>query len=399
MSTLPKNILRNVLEEGNIKTASNLHSYLKDMFKDLIQEALEAELEVNLGYSKGDKKNKSTTNRRNGHSTKNIKSQFGQMDIAVPRDRDGEFEPIIVPKGKRDISGIEETVISLYADGMSTRDINKQMHSIYGIDLSAEMVSKITDKVIPHVKEWQNRPLDPMYPFVFLDAIHFKVRENNVIVSKAAYVVLGINQDGFKEVLGIWIGHNETSKFWLGVLNHLKNRGLQDVMIFCVDGLNGFKQALEATFPNSEMQRCIIHQIRGTLKYVPYKDRKAFANDLKSIYTAVDEKSGYEALQEVKETWSNKYPNAINSWENNWDTLSTFFKYAAPIRKIIYTTNIIESLNRQYRKVTKTKTVFPSDESLEKMLYLATMDISKKWSRRYGAEGMEPKVWRLGFDT
>lgn len=383
MSTLKKELLREMITDGNLKTAGDLHSYLKHLFKDTLQEMLEAELDMELGYSKRDRKSKDIDNRRNGYTSKNVKTKFGQMQLDIPRDRNGDFEPAVVPKNKRNISGIEDKIISLYARGMSTRDIHDQINEIYGIEVSSEMVSKITDTILPEVKEWQNRPLHAMYPFVFMDAIHFKVRQDNQIVSKAAYIVLGVNKDGLKEVLGIWIGENETSKFWLSVLNSLKNRGLKDVMVFCVDGLSGFKQALEATFPNSEIQRCIIHQIRNTLQYVPYKDRKSFAKDLKTIYSAVDEKSGYSALEDVKEVWESKYPFAIQSWETNWDVLSTFFKYPYEVRKIIYTTNIIESLNRQYRKVTKTKSVFPSDESLEKILYLATKNISKKWTRRY----------------
>ncbi|WP_425449739.1 IS256 family transposase [Dethiothermospora halolimnae] len=383
MSTLSKEILRQIITDGDLKTTGDLQSYLKDMFKGALQEMLEAELDIELGYQKGDRKNKKTPNRRNGHSQKKMKTQFGEMELNVPRDRNGEFEPKVVPKNKRNISGIEQKIISLYARGMSTRDIHDQINEIYGIEVSAEMVSKITEKIIPEINQWQSRPLDPMYPFVFMDAIHFKVRQDNQIVKKAAYVVLAVNKDGLKNVLGIWIGENETSKFWLSVLNSLKNRGLEDVMVFCVDGLSGFNQAIEATYPNAEVQRCIIHQIRNTLKYVPYKDRKKLAKDLKTIYTAPDEESGFEALMGVRETWDKKYPYAIKSWEDNWDSLSTFFKYSNDVRKIIYTTNIIESLNRQYRKVTKTKSIFPSDESLEKILYLATKNITKKWSRRY----------------
>ncbi len=383
MSNLKKEFLREMITDGDLKTTGDLHSYLKDLFKDTLQEMLEAELDMELGYPKRDRKSKDTDNRRNGHTQKNVKTQFGQMQLDIPRDRNGDFEPVVVPKNKRNISGIEDKIISLYARGMSTRDIHDQINDIYGIEVSAEMVSKITDMILHEIKDWQSRPIEAMYPFVFMDAIHFKVRQDNQIVSKAAYIVLGVNTDGLREVLGIWIGENETSKFWLSVLNNLKNRGLKDVMVFCVDGLSGFKQALEATFPNSEVQRCIIHQIRNTLKYVPYKDRKPFAKDLKTIYSAVDEKSGFLALEDVKAAWASKYPFAIQSWEANWDVLSTFFKYPYEVRKIIYTTNIIESLNRQYRKVTKTKSVFPSDESLEKILYLATKNISKKWTRRY----------------
>jgi len=383
MSTFPKEVLRDMIKDGNLKTAGDLHSYLKDIFKDILQEMLEAELEVELGYAKGDKKNKQTDNRRNGYSEKSVKTQFGEIPIEVPRDRNGDFEPIVVPKNKRDISGIEEKVISLYSRGMSTRDIHNQIRDIYGIELSAEMVSKITDSIIPGIKEWQNRPLEPIYPFVFMDAIHYKVREEGRIKNKAAYVVLGANIDGYKDVLGIWIGENESSKFWLGVLNDLKNRGVEEVLIFSVDGLTGLKEAIEATYPNAEIQRCIIHQLRNSFKYVSYKDLREFSNDFKSIYKAVNEEVALDNLTKAEEKWGKKYPYAFKSWEMNWDVISPFFKYPGEIRTIMYTTNIIEGFHRQLRKVTKTKSVFPSDQALEKILYLATQNITKRWTQRY----------------
>lgn len=383
MSTLSKEQIRDLIATSNITTVDDITSTLKDMFKDVLQEMLEAELDDHLGYGKYNVSEKETTNSRNGYSKKNLKTEFGNVDIDVPRDRNGDFKPQIVPKHKRDISGLEQKIISLYARGMSTRDIHDQIKELYEIEISAEMVSNITNKILPKINDWQIRPLDKMYTFVFMDAIHYKVREDNHIVSKAAYVVLGVNQDGFKEVLAIYIGENETSKFWLSVLNGLKNRGVEDVMVFCVDGLNGFKQAIEATYPNAQVQRCIIHQIRTSLKYVPYKDRKKFAADLRTIYTAPTEEDGLNALINIKDKWEKKYPYSIKSWENNWDTLSTFFAYPKDIRKIIYTTNVIESLNRQYRKVTKNKGIFPSDDSLMKMLFLATGNITKKWTRRY----------------
>lgn len=383
MSTLPKEVLREMINDGNLKTAGDLHSYLKDMFKDVLQEMLEAELEIELGYSKGDKKNKNTDNRRNGYTNKTVKTQFGEIPLEVPRDRNGEFEPVVVPKNKRDISGIEEKVISLYARGMSTRDIHDQLKDIYGIELSADMVSKITDSIIPHIKEWQNRPLEPIYPFVFMDAIHYKVREDGQIKSKAAYVVLGVNLDGFKDVLGIWIGESESSKFWLGVLNDMKNRGLKDVLIFSVDGLNGLKEAILAAYPKAEIQRCIIHQLRNSFRYVSYKDLKEFSRDFKEVYKAVNEEEASLKLVELEEKWGKKYPYAIKSWEMNWDVISPFFKYPDHIRRIMYTTNIIEGFHRQLRKVTKTKSVFPSDQALEKMLYLASQNVTKKWTQRY----------------
>lgn len=383
MSTLPKEVLRKMIDDGNLKTAGDLHSYLKDMFKDALQEMLEAELEVELGYSKGDKKNKHTNNRRNGYTQKTVKTQFGELPIEVPRDRNSEFEPVVVPKNKRNISGIEDKVISLYARGMSTRDIHDQVKDIYGIELSADMVSKITNRIIPEIKEWQNRPLDTVYPFVFMDAIHYKVREDGQIKNKAAYVVLGVDLDGFKDILGIWIGENESSKFWLGVLNDLKNRGVQDVLIFSVDGLTGIKEAITAAYPKSEIQRCIIHQLRNSFKYVSYKHLREFANDFKSVYKAVNEEEALENLAKIEEKWSNKYPHPINSWERNWDVLSPFFKYPDYIRSIMYTTNIIEGFHRQLRKVTKTKTIFPSDQTLEKILFLASQNVIKKWTQRY----------------
>ncbi|ABR47789.1 transposase, mutator type [Alkaliphilus metalliredigens QYMF] len=380
MSTVSKKVLREMITGGDLKTAGDLQSYLKELFKDTLQEMLEAEIESDLGYEKGDRKNKNTQNRRNGYSEKTVKSKFGEMEIEVPRDRNGEFEPVVVPKNKRDISGIEEKVISLYARGMSTRDIHDQIQDIYGIEISAEMVSKITDKVIPQVKEWQNRALEAIYPFVFMDAIHYKVREDGQIKSKAAYVVLGIAMDGMKDILGIWIGESESSKFWLGILNDLKNRGVNDVLIFSVDGLAGMKEAIQASFPKSEIQRCVIHQLRYSFKYVNYKDRKEFAKDFKEVYTAVNEKAGHEKLMELENKWGKKYPYAIKSWDANWDVLSPFFKFPSEVRKIMYTTNMIEGLHRQFRKVTKTKSIFPSDQALEKMLFLASQNIMKKWT-------------------
>ena len=267
------------------------------------------------------------------------------MKIDIPRDRAGEFEPKIIPKYQRNINGIEEKVTALYAAGMTTRDISEQIKKLYDVDISAEMVSNITNRIIPIVTEWQNRPLENTYSFVFMDAIHYKVREDKQIIVKAAYVVLGVNMDGEKEVLGIWIGANESSKFWLSVLNDLKNRGVQNVLVFCVDGLNGFKEAIGAVYPFAKIQRCIIHQIRASMKYIPHRDRKIFVADLKTVYGAVNENEAYENLQSMKGEWGDKYPNAIKSWEDNWDNIITFLAFPDYIRKIMYTTNIIESLH------------------------------------------------------
>lgn len=282
---------------------------------------------------------------------------------------------------------------------MTTRDISEQIKNLYDVEISAETVSNITNRILPLVNEWQNRPLEKTYSFIFMDAIHYKVREDKQVVVKAAYVVIGVNLDGYKEVLGIWIGANESSKFWLSVLNDLKHRGVQNVLIFCVDGLNGFKEAIGAAFPFSKIQRCIIHQIRSSMKYIPYKDRKAFVADLKTVYTAVNADVAMENLIELREKWEHKYPNAIKSWEDNWDNLSTFFEFSPYIRKIIYTTNIIESLNSQFRKVTKTKLIFPNDESLMKMLYLATEKIHSKWTRNYANWDLVINELNIIFDN
>lgn len=383
MGTIPKNVLREIIKENDFKNPGEIYAYLKDAFKDLLQEMLEAEMDVYLGYDKNDVKNKQTDNYRNGHSQKTVKSQYGEVDLSIPRDRKGEFEPKIVPKYKRDISEIEEKIISLYARGMSTRDIHDQIKDLYGIDVSAEMVSKITERIVPEIREWQNRPLNAIYPFVFMDAIHYKIREDGHILNCAAYVVIGVGIDGIKDILGIWIGENESSKFWLGVLNELKNRGVEDVLMFCVDGLTGLKEAIETAFPKSEVQRCIIHQLRNSFKYVSYKDLKIFSKDFKQVYTAASEDIAMEKFYEIKEKWGKQYPFAIRSWENNWDVISPFFKFPDEVRKIIYTTNIIEGLHRQFRKVTKSKSMFPSDQSLEKMLYLASLNVMKKWTQRY----------------
>lgn len=278
---------------------------------------------------------------------------------------------------------IEDKVISMYSKGMSQRDVAAHIEEMYGIPLSASTISKMTDKILPLIEEWQNRPLQDHYTFVFMDAIHYKVKDSNRIIKKAAYIVIGVDEDGYKDVLGIWIGGNETSKFWLKVLTDLRNRGVMRVDIFSVDGLPGFKEAIKASYPESVVQRCVIHQIRSSTKYVSYKDIKALMVDLKLVYKAVNEEEGYRNLELFKEKWGDKYPTCVKSWYDNWDVISPFFAYSEPIRKIMYTTNVIENLNRAYRKVTKGKAVFPTDQALMKSLYLATMDAIKKWNMRY----------------
>lgn len=375
-------ILRYLIQDYGVKNTKDIQYMLKDLFSSTIQEMLEAELEEHLGYERYDNQNKSTSNSRNGYRTKKVKSDFGEVKLNIPRDRNGDFQPRVIQNYENDISGIEDQVIGMYSKGMSTRDIAAHLKSIYGIDISHTLVSKITDRVLPLANEWQNRALDAIYPIVFMDAVHYKVRVEGRIINKAAYVAIGINLEGAKEVLGIWIGENESSKYWLKVLTELKNRGIKDILIASVDGLTGFSEAIKAVFPNTEIQRCVVHQIRNTLGYVSYKHRKEFARDLKSVYTAVNEEVALNELALLEEKWNDKYAIALRSWRNNWDDLSTYFKYPQEIRTLIYTTNAMESYNRQLRKVTKSKAVFPSDTSLHKSLYLATIDISDKWTQK-----------------
>ena len=370
-----------LMKETEITDVVGLQGLLKEMLKNGIETLLSAELDEELGYKRYDN-SIDKTNYRNGTSKKTVRSDLGEIELNIPRDRNSEFEPQIVPKNSRNISAIEDKVISMYAKGMTTRDISDHIEDIYGMPLSAQSISRMTDKIMPLVEEWQNRPLCEHYYFVFMDAIHYKVKQNNRIVSKAAYVVIGIDDDGYKDVLGIWIGENETSKFWLKVLTDLKNRGVKKVDIFSVDGLPGFEQAILATYPESIVQRCIIHQIRYSTKYVNYKHRKELINDLKSVYKAANEEEGYRMLEEFEEKWGKTYPTCVKSWKNNWNVISPFFAYSENIRKIMYTTNIIENLNRQYRKVTKGKSIFPTDSSLLKALFLATRDATKKWTSR-----------------
>ncbi|NTZ16249.1 IS256 family transposase [Paenibacillus sp. JMULE4] len=382
MGLWSKEQLRAFIKENKLVTAQDAQNALKDLFAETLQEMLEAEMETHLGYEKHDVKNKQTTNSRNGKSKKKITSEYGDQEIAVPRDRLGEFEPLVVKKHQSNVTGIEDQIIALYAKGVSTREIQDHLQNLYGIDVSPTMISNVTNKIVPLIKEWQNRPLQSVYAVVFLDAIHFKVKQDGAIVNKAAYMVIGIDLDGNKDVLGMWIGENESAKFWLSVLNDLKNRGVQDILITCVDNLTGFSQAIAACYPKTEIQKCIIHQIRNSTRYVSYKDLKKVTADLKPIYKAATEEMALVELDRFEETWGAKYPLIIRSWRSNWDELATFFKYPPELRKLIYTTNMIESYHRQLRKVTKGKSIFPSDEALLKMLYLVTMDVTRKWTGR-----------------
>jgi putative transposase len=375
-----KEMLRTLRENYDPQSAGDVQAMLRDLLGDMLQEMLEAEMDDHLGYSKYDYKNKETDDSRNGYSPKTVVSSVGEIDLDIPRDRKAEFEPQIVQKHQTDISNIEDQVLSMYAKGMTTRDISTHLHDVYGVDASAEMISHMTDRILPIAKEWQNRPLERKYAIVFMDAVHFHVREDNRTVKKAVYVAIGTRLSGQREVLGMWIGGNESAKYWLGVLNEIKNRGVEDIMIVSVDGLTGFGDAINAVFPQAEIQRCIVHQIRYTTKFVSYKDIKSFMKDLKLVYKADTEELALEALDDLDEKWGKKYPSSISSWRNNWPQLSTYFKYPSEIRKLIYTTNSIENFNRQLRKVTKSKTIFPTDDALFKMLYLAMIDITKKWT-------------------
>ena len=382
MGLWTKEQLRAFIKENKLVTAKDAQDALKDLFAETIQEMLEAEMDTHLGYEKHEKVEKTNRNSRNGKSHKTITSEYGDQEIAVPRDRQGEFEPLVVKKYQSNVTGIEDQIIALYAKGVSTREIQDHLHQLYGIEVSPTLISNVTNKIMPLVKEWQNRPLQSVYAVVFLDAIHFKVKQDGAIVNKAAYMVIGIDLDGNKDVLGMWIGEHESAKFWLSVLNELKNRGVQDILITCVDNLTGFSQAISACYPQTEIQKCIIHQIRSSTRYVSYKDLKKVTADLKPIYKAVTEEAALVELDRFEEAWGAKYPLMVQSWRKNWDELSTFFKYPPEIRKLIYTTNMIESYHRQLRKVTKGKSIFPSDEALLKMLYLSTMDVVRKWTGR-----------------
>ncbi|MBQ0081199.1 MAG: IS256 family transposase [Alistipes sp.] len=372
--------MNGLLEHYQPKDAQDVQDMLKDLLGDTLQGMLEAEMDAKLGYSKYDYKEKDTDDSRNGYSKKTVVSSMGEIDLDIPRDRKGEFDPQIVRKNQTDISNIEDQVLSMYAKGMTTRDISVHLQDVYGVNASAEMISHMTDRILPIAKEWQNRPLERKYAVVFMDAVHFNVREENRTIKKAVYVAIGIRLNGTKEVMGMWIGGNESARYWLGVLNEIKNRGTEDIMIVSVDGLTGFGDAIGAVFPKAEIQRCIVHQVRYTTKFVNYKDLKPFTKDLKAVYQAATEDIALEKLDELEEKWGKKYTASVASWRNNWPQLSTFFKYPPEIRKIIYTTNSIENFNRGLRKVTKSKAIFPSDDALFKSIYLAMMDITKKWT-------------------
>lgn len=373
-----RNIIRGLIDEYGIETAEDIQAALRDLLGGTIKEMMESEMDEHLGYEKS--KRSDNDDYRNGYKKKRINSSYGSMEIEVPQDRQSSFEPRVVKKRQKDISDIDQKIISMYAKGMTTRQISDTLMDIYGFEASEGFISDVTDKLLPQIAEWQTRPLDSVYPVIFIDAIHYSVRDNGVIRKLAAYVMLGISVEGKKEVLTIQVGENESSKYWLSVLNELKNRGVKDILIICADGLTGIKEAIAAAFPDTEYQRCLVHQVRNTLKYVADKDKKLFSADLKKIYNAASEQSGRDMLDTVSEKWSDKYPNAMKSWYKNWDAITPIFKFSSDVRTIIYTTNAIESLNSQFRRLNAQRSVFPSDQALLKALYLSTFEATKKWT-------------------
>ena len=373
-----RNIIHQLLQEYDIQTAEDIQDALKDLLGGTIKEMMETEMDEHLGYGRSERSDNEDS--RNGYKRKRVNSSYGSMEISVPQDRKSTFEPQVVKKRQKDISGIDQKIISMYAKGMTTRQISDTLEDIYGFEASEGFISDVTDKILPQIEDWQNRPLSEVYPVLYIDAIHYSVRDEGVIRKLAAYVILGLNADGYKEVLTIEVGENESSKYWLSVLNGLKNRGVKDILILCADGLSGMKEAIAAAFPKTEYQRCIVHQVRNTMKYVSDKDRKPFCADLNTIYQAPTEEKALDALERVTEKWSGKYPNSMRSWRQNWDAICPIFKFSAAVRKIIYTTNAIESLNATYRKLNRQRSVFPSDNALLKALYLSTFEATKKWT-------------------
>lgn len=379
---IDKEIFKALIEDYGIKDTNDIKDMLKDLMSGTIQTMLEAEIEHELGYAKNSVSEKNTSNSRNGYSKKTVRSEYGNINLDIPRDRNAEFEPQIIPKYQREITGIEGQILSLYAKGMSSRDIEEHLNNLYGIDVSPSMISKITDKIIPEIREWQSRQLEDVYPVVFMDAIHYSVRKEGIVVKKAVYLAIGIDREGRKEVMGFWIGENESSKYWLNILNELKNRGVQDILIMSVDNLKGFSEAISSVFSRTEIQKCIVHQIRNSIRHISYKDVREFASELKEMYNAPTLEQAENRLDALEEKWGKKYMAVINSWRSNWNELTTYFKYDTKIRKLIYTTNPIESLNRQLRKYTKTKSLYPTDEALMKSVYLSLKEATRKWTGR-----------------
>lgn len=379
--TFDENVLDTLVK--SCKTQEDLFGekgVIKKFVKAVTERALKGELATHLGYEKHDIVGNNSGNSRNGCSPKTIKGEFGETEIHVPRDRNGTFEPIFIKKNQTRFTGFDDKIIAMYARGLSTRDIQAQLQEIYGTEVSATLISNVTDEIISEVKTWQSRALDAIYPIVYFDCIFVKIKQNNQIMNKAIYLALGVNLEGQKELLGMWVAQTEGAKFWSSVLSELKNRGLKDILIACVDGLTGFPEAIEFVFPKTQVQLCIVHMLRNSFKYVCYKDRKEVAANLKEIYTAINADEAAEALEQFAGKWDGKYPSISRSWKNHWANIIPFFGYPAEIRKVIYTTNAIESMNMTLRKVIKNKRVFPDDESALKLLYLAINNIAKKWT-------------------
>lgn len=379
--------LASLISEG-CSSPAELTAKLKNLFSGALEKMLESEMDEHLGYEKNSVLGNNSGNSRNGYGKKTIKSEWGESEINVPRDRNSTFEPQAIEKRQTRTDDIETRVLAMYAKGMSTRDIEDHLRDIYGVEASASLISRITDKLMPAVAEWQSRPLDAVYPIVFLDGIMFKVRKDSRVVNKCLYSVLGVNLEGRKEILGMWLSENESASFWTTVCNELKNRGVQDIFIACRDNLSGFSNAIEAVFPKTEQQLCVIHQIRSSTKYVPYKDIKLVMADLKKVYGAPTLEDAEYRLEEFREKWGKKYPQILKSWDANWVELSTYFKYPQEVRTLIYTTNAVEGFHRMLRKFTKTKTVYPTDDAVRKSVYMSVQEISKKW-------GMPIRDWGI----
>ena len=378
MEDYKKQFLNSGVLDG-IKTQEELSELLNGLHTAALEAMLHGEMEAHLGYPKNAKNG--STNARNGTSGKKLKSAYGESQLSVPRDREGSFEPMVVPKGQIMASPIEKIVISLYAKGMSVSDIEEELQEIYGYRLSTSAKSIITDRVHQEALDWQNRPLDPVYCVVWMDGMVFKVRQSGKVINKTIYLAVGLNREGYKEVLGMWLGHNESAAFWQGVLTDLKARGVQDILITVTDNLNGFTQSMKNVFPTADTQICVVHQIRNSARYVVWKDKKAFTADMKHIYNAPNKETAAQELERFAEKWNAKYPYAIQSWRNNWEELTVFFDFPLEIRKIIYTTNLIENLNGKIRKYTKNKMAFPTDDALKKSVYISLKQISKKWTQ------------------
>jgi putative transposase len=377
--------VKQFLKESQAQTVGDVQEALKELFGKTLQAMLEGEMDHHLGYTKNDSQAKEAigaSNRRNGQGEKTVRSDYGDIALAVPRDREGSLEPLIVHKRQKTVTGIEDQILALYAKGISCREIGDHLERLYGIEVSPTFISNVTDKVLPQIQQWQSRPLNGTYALIFLDAIHYKVRQEGRVVCKAAYVVIGVDLEGKKEVLGIWVGESESAKFWLSVLSEMKSRGVLDILLCCVDNLTGFSEAIAAVYPGTLIQKCVVHQVRNSLKYVSTKDKAAVVSGLREVYRAPSESAALAALDRFEATFGKTYPLVVSSWRRHWGELSTFFGFSPELRRLMYTTNVIESFHRQLRKVTKGKSLFPSDESLLKMLYLVTQDVERRWTMR-----------------